>query len=59
MSETGTVPGTVTGDWRGSAGTGIDQGCEQYARGGPKNVTEIFKGQALANPDALAKGRSQ
>lgn len=59
VSETGTAPETVTGDQRGSTGTRTDQECGQYTRGGPKNVVEIFRGQALANLDALAKERTQ
>lgn len=59
VSETGAAPETLTGDQRGSTGTRTDQECGQYTRGGPKNVVEIFRGQALANLDALAKERTQ
>ena len=59
VSETETDPETVTGDQRGSTGTRTDQVCGRYTRGRPKNVIVTFRGQALANLDALAKERTR
>ena len=59
VSETETAPETVTGDQRGSTGTRTDQVCGRYTRGRPKNVIVTFRGQALANLDALTKERTR
>lgn len=58
VSETGAAPETLTGDQRAQQEPGLIKNVGSIL-GGPKNVVEIFRGQALANLDALAKERTQ